>query len=191
MTPETPRHMIPGRKMVAWELALLFLVTGTILGLVASFVQRLWTKSDIEEAEERQAEQRKREEEREAIRKIRQMTMKPVFDFIQVAKQYAASEGMKETYKRTYQDNLGGVQGKMTQEQWLGAMNKKYPGPTMSDVVLAFSAAVATASTPEVQVALKSALVTLGPDQLAHRRSDAYSAIGAAEHVIEQYLVVV
>jgi len=173
-----------------WQ-ALILLLAGTGIGLGSGWVQRLWTKSDMEEAEERQAEQRNREEQREAIRKIRQKTMKPVLDFIQVAKRYAASEGIKETYKRTYQDNLGGVQGKMTEEQWLGTMNKKYPGLTMNDLVLAFSAAIATASTPEVQVALKSAFSTLGPDQLAHHRSDAYSAIAAAEHVIEQYLVVV
>lgn len=173
-----------------WQ-AVLLLLAGSLIGLGVSFVQRLWTKSDILEAEERQAERRKREEERETIRQRREKTMKPVFDFLDVAKRYIASEGLKATHKHTYQENLGGVQAMMTEEQWLGEMNKKYPGPTMSDVVLAFSAAGATASTQEILNALHSAMKSLGPEQLAQGRPDAYSAISAVERVLEQYLVVV
>lgn len=173
-----------------WQ-AVLLLLAGAVIGLGSSFVQRLWTKSDILEAEERQEERRIREEEREKIRQRREKTMKPLLDFLDVAKRYVASEGLKATYKRTYQDNLGNVQDKMTEEQWLDEMNKKYPGPTMSDVVLAFSAAGATASTQDILKALQSAMMSLGPEQLAQGKSNAYSAISAVERAIEQYVVVV
>ena len=178
--------------MIEWWQALLLsvssVVVGALLGLGTGFVQRLWTTTDRREAEGREDRRRVGEEQRQAIRQLRRERMKPILDFLEIAKNHQASQEQIRNLRLIYEDNVGGLKDLGTVEELLKGLAKTYPAPTILEVTHALAKATSTASTPTVRDGLISIMQAFKypPTQASYVKVAV--ALVAAEEQIEQYL---
>jgi hypothetical protein len=151
-----------------WQ-AVLLLGAGTLLALGSGYVQRLWAKSDTLDAdkrafvrlleqeereaarkkewEEREATRQKEAEERESTRQWRRERVKPLQDFIEVAKRYMAGESANALLDSAWQKDIGGVKDKLSLEDWRKAVRESpaVVGPDYFEVMQALVVAIPTA----------------------------------------------
>ena len=184
-----------------WQ-AIVLLAAGWLLALGAGYVQRWWSKSDTLETEERQATRRLQEEEREALRKAeeeerqarrehRRDRIKPILDFLGMAKQYSAHEETIKGYEEAWERNVGGIKDRLSLEALREAMKRdpRLAGPRFDQLQRAFMVAYATAPTTETRSHVTKVLVH-GRHADTGREEEAkhLAAIGILEQLIEDYV---
>jgi uncharacterized membrane protein len=135
--------------MIDWWQALLLSVAGALVGgiitLAVSYATHSWTTDAARKAEERASVRRLEEEDREATRKAdeeerqarrqyRRDQMKPVQDFLGVAKRFMASEQAYKMVESAWERNMEGIKEKVPLEDWRKAISETPPllAPTSS-----------------------------------------------------------
>ncbi len=114
-----------------WEAALLSVATagaGGLIDLVTAYFTHRWTTSANRESEERQANRRVGEEQRQVIRQRRRERMQPVVDFLELSKRRFASRTVSTSVAEAVEelppaakgeDGLAGVGAVEAQGDWV------------------------------------------------------------------------
>ena len=95
-----------------WEAALLSVATagaGGLIGLVTAYFTHRWTTSANRESEESQATRRVEDDQRKAQRQHRRDHMKPIQDFLEIAKRYLAGQRAREVVETMRAKNERGL----------------------------------------------------------------------------------
>jgi hypothetical protein len=183
--------------MIDWWQALLLSVAGALVGglitLAVSYATHSWTTDAAREAEERQAAHRVKEEERQYTRQHRQERMKPVLDFLEVAKRCAGEEVVIDLMQHAYRRLAETETPALTWEEFEKVMRRDWAVPNVYQLLRAFYGAFLIAPTPEVETALGLTLGAVlvqqqrvsGQDLSEKRAGD---AIKSAERLVERYL---
>lgn len=167
--------------MVDWWQPILYIGAGGVVSLVTAIVTSRLTSRANRESDERQANQRLEEEQRQAIGQIRRERMQPVVEFLDLAKRFFVRGIIREvadTWSPSEDDNID--------EEKLEEARKTVKEKTLMGVsgfvelAEAFGVAVASSSSiPGLQEQLRE--IRGNPDNLD-------TAIQSAEELIERYL---
>jgi hypothetical protein len=183
-----------------WQAVILSLASvsvGGLITLVVSYATHRWTTTAARGAEERQTTRTVQEEERQARRQYRRERMKPVLDFLEVAKRCAGEEGVIDLMRQAYDKTSAAQTLPMTWEEFERVARRDWSVPDFYRLYRAFSVAVATAPTQEVELALMKVIQVLLPLSQQQKAGvsgrdwtkEANEAITSAEQEAERYLV--
>ncbi len=183
--------------MLEWWQALVLSVSSAAVGgfiaIAVAYAQHHWTTSTGREAEDREARRRVETEQREAIRQHRREQVRPILDFLGLAKRYAAREGVARLYNRLYEDEQFqlSMHVKRTQKEWEDYVRTEFlaDDPELMEVARAFTVATASAASSEI-------LDTIGEVWDVTRRdssdeedtAELRATIRTAEQFVERYL---
>lgn len=181
-----------------WQ-AIILLGAGTVLGLGAGYVQRLWAKSDTLEADRRASERRLQEEDREATRRKeaeeravrrewRRDQIKPVVEFLEATKRYFAGQEMQHTAEAAWEQNAGGIKDKVSLQDLRKYLAKDdhFAGTDFYDLVKAYLVAIST--TPEMTQQLLGLFIGVTSAREPAEVGKQSAAIGALERQLEDYV---
>jgi len=177
-----------------WEAALLSVAiagAGGLIGLVTAYFTHRWTTSASRESEERQATRRVEDDQRKAERQYRRDRMKPIQDFLEIAKGYLAGQNAIGVVESMRANNVVGL-GNFTHEELLTFLREKHPAPGSIELINGFTVAMSSASVPEISKALMdvwSALPTAPPSGTA--LADTMKTIREAEDAVDRYTVAI
>ena len=170
------------------------LVVGGAIAVSSAYVQRRWAKSDTLEAdsraslrrleeEEREAARQKEAEEREATRQWRRERVKPLQDFLEVAKQHDATIFFAKSLEEAWERNAAGIKDKMSLEDARKAMaeDARFADPDFFDVARAVLVAHVTAPTLQITEQLRQFLARKTDE-------DGLAALRSLEQLIEDYV---
>jgi hypothetical protein len=192
--------------MIDWWQALLLSVAGALVGglttLAVSYATHSWTTDAAREAEERASERRlaeeergaarrKEAEEREATRQWRRERVKPLQDFIEVAKRHDATSFLKKSTEHAWEQNVLGIQDKLTLEDLRKAIAKdaRFAGPDFNDLARAYGVAFITAPTLQMGTQLAQFWGGLAPERKTKEdRAKHLAALGVLEQLVEDYV---
>jgi len=179
-----------------WQAILLSLaavVVGGIMTLAVSYATHCWTTEAARKAEERQAAYKVKEEERQYIRQHRRERMKPVLDFLDVAKRCAGGEAVIDVIRHAHDKASAAQTGLMPWEEFETVARREWSVPDISELLRAFWGAFLITPTPQVEAALLQAFAAVLEQQqrasgqeLSEKKAG--DAIKSAERLVERYL---
>jgi hypothetical protein len=165
------------------------LVVGGVIAVSSGYLQHRWTTDSTRKAEERQAAYRVTEEERQYIRQHRRERMKPVLDFLEVAKRCAGEEVVIALTMQAHQEVIAKQTAAFTQEEFEKAIRKDWAVPDAYQLLRAFYGADLIAPTPDVEMALSQALeAVLKASRQKITYEESSDALRSAEQLVERYL---
>ena len=172
--------------MFEWYEAVFLFAAGAVLSLVGSYIQRLWSRKDKVEEDEREAQRRDREEQQAARRQHRKERVKAYIDYLDLAGKVVGAAVIRKSGQKMYADNMLGVQQNVTEDDWLKGLNSRYPRPNVYEMTGALFSALSVARTGEMRQALMDVMVPLAQENVDGPA--AMSAIAAAEKMVEDFI---
>jgi hypothetical protein len=177
--------------MIEWWQTLLISWGGSLVVGALAVVIHVRTARENRAAEERRAKRKVEEEQRQTIRQIRRERVQPIFDFLELAKQYFASATIERVVDGSY-DGRSNIKDGMTLERWRERVKDVFPEGFLGELddlqlLRALSIAVATASTEEIQNQVMEVFEGLKPVGQP-LKLDYTAAITAAEELVERYV---
>ena len=189
--------------MIDWWQALLLSVAGALVGgittLAVSYATHWWTTDAARKAEERasmrrleeeerEAARRKETEEREVRRQWRRDQIRPVLDFLELAKRYLGGQNMQHAAELAWEKNAAGIKDLVSLEglrKYL-AKDARFAGTDFYDLVSAFH--VATTPTLEMTSQLSAVFTGVTSAKTAEEMGNQLLAIGTLERLLEDYV---
>ena len=182
------------RSMVDLWQALVLIATGTLLTLGAGYVQRTWASSDALKGEERESKRRVAAEERKAKRESRTGRMKPVLDFLDVAKRLPADHQAMFAARAAFESLDPSATGAVTWEEFAAWLRADWRTPDPSDLARSYQVALASGPTEDFRRDILAVLFeilvglrTEGEWRL-ERRQRIRGAIRSLEDLVERYI---
>ena len=179
------------------------LVVGGVIAVSSAYVQRRWAKSDTLEADsraslrrleegDREAMRRKEAEEREARREWRRERVKPLRDFVEMAKRYDAAESLKGNMKAAWEMALAdlGIKDQASLEPFRKVFDEspKFGSPDFYELFQAGEVAIATSLTAKMTEQTVLVWLGAGKRETEEDRRRYLTAVISLEHLIEDYV---
>lgn len=169
--------------MVDWWQPILYIGAGGVVSLVTAIVTSRLTTNANRESDERQANQRVEEEQRQEIRKTRRDRMQPVVDFLESSKRYGASTIVSEAVAAAV-EGLPSEEAEQHKRRATGYQLDKY------DLLRLYIVAMTSAqSVPGLMDELQKLNDAQRPNVDLETRVQWAPALASCETLVEQYIV--